>query len=56
MCLGQKDVSGGVVVYDLMAMPHPPIAGTHRLGKSVFINSIIVALLLQKHARTTCGS
>jgi len=46
MCLGQ-DVSGGAVVTDLTAMPHLLIAGTTGSGKSVCINSIIAALLLQ---------
>jgi S-DNA-T family DNA segregation ATPase FtsK/SpoIIIE len=46
LCLGQ-DVSGNPVVADLTAMPHLLIAGTTGSGKSVCINSIIAALLLQ---------
>jgi len=46
MCLGQ-DVSGRPIVADLTAMPHLLIAGTTGSGKSVCINSIIAALLLQ---------
>jgi DNA segregation ATPase FtsK/SpoIIIE, S-DNA-T family len=44
--LGQ-DVSGQAVSADLTAMPHLLIAGTTGSGKSVCINSIISALLLQ---------
>jgi S-DNA-T family DNA segregation ATPase FtsK/SpoIIIE len=47
MCLGQ-DVSGRPVVADLTGMPHLLIAGTTGSGKSVCINAIIAALLLQK--------
>jgi len=47
LCLGQ-DVSGQPAVADLTAMPHLLIAGTTGSGKSVCINSIIAALLLQK--------
>jgi S-DNA-T family DNA segregation ATPase FtsK/SpoIIIE len=46
LCLGQ-DVSGNAVVADLTAMPHLLIAGTTGSGKSVCINAIIAALLLQ---------
>jgi S-DNA-T family DNA segregation ATPase FtsK/SpoIIIE len=46
LCLGQ-DVSGSPVVTDLTAMPHLLIAGTTGSGKSVCINAIIAALLLQ---------
>ncbi len=46
LCLGQ-DVSGNPVVADLTAMPHLLIAGTTGSGKSVCVNSIIAALLLQ---------
>jgi len=46
LCLGQ-DVSGHPVVADLTAMPHLLIAGTTGSGKSVCINAIIAALLLQ---------
>jgi S-DNA-T family DNA segregation ATPase FtsK/SpoIIIE len=46
MGLGQ-DVSGKAVAADLRAMPHLLIAGATGSGKSVCINAIIVALLLQ---------
>jgi S-DNA-T family DNA segregation ATPase FtsK/SpoIIIE len=46
LCLGQ-DVSGGATIADLTAMPHLLIAGTTGSGKSVCINAIIAALLLQ---------
>ncbi|MBE9470596.1 MAG: DNA translocase FtsK, partial [Chloroflexi bacterium] len=44
--LGQ-DVSGHPAIADLTAMPHLLIAGTTGSGKSVCINAIIAALLLQ---------
>jgi len=44
--LGQ-DVSGAPFVTDLRAMPHLLIAGTTGSGKSVCINAILAALLLQ---------
>jgi S-DNA-T family DNA segregation ATPase FtsK/SpoIIIE len=47
LCLGH-DVSGHPAVADLTAMPHLLIAGTTGSGKSVCINSLITALLLQK--------
>jgi len=46
LCMGQ-DVSGNAIVADLTAMPHLLIAGTTGSGKSVCINAIIAALLLQ---------
>ncbi len=46
LCLGE-DVSGHPIVADLTAMPHLLIAGTTGSGKSVCINAIITALLLQ---------
>ena len=46
LCLGE-DVSGHPIVADLTAMPHLLIAGTTGSGKSVCINAIIAALLLQ---------
>jgi S-DNA-T family DNA segregation ATPase FtsK/SpoIIIE len=46
LCLGQ-DVSGNPALADLTAMPHLLIAGTTGSGKSVCINAIIAALLLQ---------
>jgi S-DNA-T family DNA segregation ATPase FtsK/SpoIIIE len=42
------DVSGQSVVADLTAMPHLLIAGTTGSGKSVCLNSIIAALLLER--------
>jgi S-DNA-T family DNA segregation ATPase FtsK/SpoIIIE len=46
LALGQ-DVSGAPYVADLRAMPHLLIAGTTGSGKSVCINAILTALLLQ---------
>jgi S-DNA-T family DNA segregation ATPase FtsK/SpoIIIE len=46
LCLGQ-DVSGHPVVADLVRMPHLLIAGATGSGKSVCLNAIIAALLLQ---------
>jgi S-DNA-T family DNA segregation ATPase FtsK/SpoIIIE len=46
LALGQ-DVSGNAIAADLTAMPHLLIAGTTGSGKSVCVNSIIAALLLQ---------
>ncbi len=46
LALGQ-DVSGAPYVTDLRAMPHLLIAGTTGSGKSVCINAILTALLLQ---------
>ncbi|MGQ0604959.1 MAG: DNA translocase FtsK 4TM domain-containing protein [Anaerolineales bacterium] len=46
LALGQ-DVSGNAITADLTAMPHLLIAGTTGSGKSVCVNSIIAALLLQ---------
>ena len=41
-----KDVSGHAKCYDLAGMPHLLIAGTTGSGKSVCVNSILTALLL----------
>ncbi len=46
LALGQ-DVSGAPFVADLRSMPHLLIAGTTGSGKSVCINSILAAFLLQ---------
>jgi S-DNA-T family DNA segregation ATPase FtsK/SpoIIIE len=46
LCLGQ-DVSGNPAIADLTTMPHLLIAGTTGSGKSVCINALITALLLQ---------
>lgn len=51
MGLGQ-DVSGQAVAHDLRAMPHLLIAGTTGSGKSVCVNAIIAALLLQNTPAT----
>jgi S-DNA-T family DNA segregation ATPase FtsK/SpoIIIE len=51
MGLGQ-DVSGQAVAADLRAMPHLLIAGTTGAGKSVCVNAIITALLLQNSPET----
>ena len=51
MGLGQ-DVSGQAVAADLRAMPHLLIAGTTGSGKSVCVNAIIAALLLQNTPET----
>lgn len=46
LCLGQ-DVSGSPVVTNLDKMPHLLIAGATGSGKSICLNAIIAALLLQ---------
>ncbi|MGC9356490.1 MAG: DNA translocase FtsK [Anaerolineae bacterium] len=51
MGLGQ-DVSGQAVAADLRAMPHLLIAGTTGAGKSVCVNAIITAFLLQNSPDT----
>lgn len=43
-----KDAEGNAIVTDLAKMPHMLIAGTTGSGKSVCINSIIMAILMKR--------
>ncbi|OFZ59619.1 MAG: hypothetical protein A2328_08970, partial [Bdellovibrionales bacterium RIFOXYB2_FULL_36_6] len=43
-----KDAFGESFVVDLAAMPHMLVAGSTGSGKSVFINSLLVSLLIKK--------
>lgn len=42
-----RDVAGNPVASDLVKMPHLLIAGATGMGKSVFLNSILIGLLYQ---------
>ncbi len=42
-----KDIGGKVVIADLAKAPHMLVAGTTGSGKSVFVNSILLSILLK---------
>lgn len=46
-----KDAFGQVKVVDLAGMPHMLVAGATGAGKSVFINSLLVSLIIKKSPR-----
>ncbi len=46
-----KDAFGDVKVVDLAGMPHMLVAGATGAGKSVFINSLLVSLIVKKSPR-----
>lgn len=46
-----KDAFGDVKVVDLASMPHMLVAGATGAGKSVFINSLLVSLIVKKSPR-----
>jgi len=46
-----KDAFGDVKVLDLAGMPHMLVAGATGAGKSVFINSLLVSLIVKKSPR-----
>lgn len=47
VCMG-KDAFGETFVVDLAGMPHMLVAGATGAGKSVFINTLLVSLLVKK--------
>lgn len=47
ICMG-RDAFGEVFIVNLASMPHMLVAGATGAGKSVFINSLLVSLLIQK--------
>lgn len=48
ICMG-KDAFGDVFIVDLAKMPHMLVAGATGAGKSVFINTLLVSLLVKKN-------
>lgn len=46
-----KDAFGDVKVVDLAGMPHMLVAGATGAGKSVFINTLLVSLIIKKSPR-----
>lgn len=46
-----RDVFGDVSVVDLAGMPHMLVAGATGAGKSVFVNTLLVSLLVRKSPR-----
>lgn len=46
-----KNAFGEIVVEDLASMPHMLVAGSTGAGKSVFINSLLVSLLVKRSPR-----
>lgn len=46
-----RDVFGEVSVVDLAAMPHMLVAGATGAGKSVFVNTLLISLLVRKSPR-----
>ncbi len=43
-----KDITGNILVEDLVEMPHLLIAGTTGSGKSVYVNAFLASLLFKK--------
>ena len=46
-----KDAFGDVMIEDLSKMPHMLVAGYTGSGKSVFINTLLISLLVKRHPR-----